>query len=436
MTDIPDKTAILGTVLKDCPDVIWLADRELRIRFVTRSVEAQFGYRAEDLVGNSLARYVSKHSREFISARVKSRMADEDSGIKTGDSLVEIQIVGRNGGLIHAEVSVSPLRNAEGMITGYHGVARNVSDRVRIDEHLRKSERNYRELVERTNSFVIRWTTTGVITFANTHTCEFFGFLPEELSGRHLVGTIVPETESTGQNLNELIAQIGENPAHFRSVEHENMRWDGSRVWIAWANAPSYDSRGNLVEILSVGHDVSERRQREQQLAYLTVYDPMTGLYNRAYFDTELDRLSKGRKFPVTIVIASLDDLQSINDNEGRDAGDLLLMKTTTLLKEGFRVEDLVARTGGDGFAMIFPGLDENQTTDALVRFRQELAEASAEEPAVVMSLGAATARSGAEIQRAQREASAAMAAEKNLHRKKAEQRDRNMAEREGNACQ
>lgn len=422
MTDLADRNSMLRALLDDCPDVLWQADRELRLRFVTKSVESQFGYSQKELIGNSLARYVSKHSREFISARIKNRLADEQSGIKTGNSLVEIQILAKNGGFLHAEVSVNPLRNQEGIILGYQGVARNISDRVRIDEHLRKSERNYRELVERTNSFVIRWTTSGVITFANTHTCEFFGFLPEELSGKPMVGTIVPEVESTGQNLSELITHIGENPELFRTAEYENMRWDGSRVWIAWANAPSYDSRGNLVEILSVGHDVSERRQREQQLAYLTVYDPMTGLYNRAYFDTELDRLSRGRKFPVSIVIASLDDLQSINANEGRDAGDILLMKTARLLKEGFRAEDLIARTGGDGFAMIFPGINEKETTDALVRFRHDLQDASAEEPAVHLSMGAATAHSAAELQKAQREASAAMTAEKDLQKRERDQ--------------
>ncbi len=418
MTETADKTTRLSVLIEDCPDVLWQADRELKLTFVTRSVEAHFGYRVEELLGNSLARYVTRHSREFISSRISSRMADERSGIKTGNTLVDIQILAKSGGMIHAEVSVSPLRNDSGVIIGYQGVARNVSDRIRIDEHLRKSEKNYRELVERTNSFVIRWTTAGIITFANTYTCEYLGFLPEELTGRHLVGTIVPEFESTGQNLAELILQIGERPQLFRNAEFESMRWDGSRVWIAWANATVYDSRGNLLEILSVGHDVSERRQREQQLAYLTVYDPMTGLFNRAYFDTEIDRLAKGRRFPVSIIIASLDDLQVINAKEGRDAGDLLLMKTSRLLKDAFRAEDLIARTGGEGFAVILPDLDEKQTADALLRLRHELVEASTEDPEVRLSVGASTAYSASDLQNVQREAAQAMTADKNIRRK------------------
>jgi len=183
------------------------------------------------------------------------------------------------------------------------------------------------------------------------------------------------------------------------------------------------------IEILSVGHDVSERRQREQQLAYLTVHDPMTGLYNRAYFDTEFERISRGRRFPVSIVIASLDNLQLTNDEQGREQGDLILMKAARLLKEGFRAEDLVSRTGGDGFAILLPGLDEYQTATGLIRFRAAVARASEHPPAVFLCMGAGTAHTGGELIRAQREASAAMAAEKALRKKLREQQEQEQQE-------
>jgi len=424
----PEPCSLYQGLVENSPDVIWQTDRELRFSYLSPAVMNLFGYSPDDLMGRPLSELLTPGSRDFIRSRLSARVADEQSGKKNGHRLLEIQIINKAGVIIPAEVAVAAMYDDAGDLVGFQGVTRNVADRVRIDERVRLSERNYRELVERSNSFILRWTSDGVITFANSYICEFFGFLPEELVGRHLVGTIVPEIESSSQNLRELITEIGANPAQFRTSEHETIRWDGSRVWVAWNNSPAYGERGQL-EILSVGHDVSERRQREQQLAYLTVHDPMTGLYNRAYFDTEFERLSRGRRFPVTVVIASIDNLQSTNDQQGREEGDLVLMKASRLLKEGFRAEDQVSRTGGDGFAILLPGLDEQQTAVGLIRFRAALARASEHPPAVFLCMGASTAHAGAELLRAQREASAAMAAEKALRKKQREQQEKEQKE-------
>ena len=412
-------------LLENCVEVIWQTDLELQISYISPSVTPTLGYTPESLLGSCLLELLTPNSREFAAARLLDRVTAKEAAKQPRYRLLELQCLHASGRIVHAEITSNLVRSADGTPIGFQGAIRDVSDRVRVDDRMWQSERNYRELVERSNSFILRWSTDGIITFANAHTCEVFGFLPEELVGRHLVGSIVPETESTGQDLLSLIAQIGSNPEAFRTIEHENSRWDGSRVWIAWAHAPSYDAKGKLIEILSVGHDVSERRQREQQLAYLTVHDPMTGLYNRAYFDTELERLSRGRRFPVSLVIASLDNLQQTNAQQGREEGDLLLMKTARLLRETFRAEDLVARTGGDGFAIILPGMDEQQTTATLIRFRHELAAASKSSPEVFLCLGAGTAHTASELQRAQREAAAAMSAEKQLREHQREQKSR-----------
>ncbi len=421
----PEPDSLYRSLVENCPDVIWQTDQELRFSYINPAVVGQFGYSSDELIGKPLTELLLPDSKEFVLSRLAARISDELSGKKTGNRLLELQFVVKSGEIVPIEVSVAAIHDDAGDLAGFHGVTRIVSDRARIEERMRLSERNYRELVERSNSFIMRWTSDGIITFVNSHTCEFFGFLPEELVGRHLVGTIVPEIESSSQNLRELISQIGAYPEQFQTSEHETIRWDGSRVWVAWNNSPAFDDNGKM-EILSVGHDVSERRQREQQLAYLTVHDPMTGLYNRAYFDTEFERLSRGRRFPVSIVIASLDNLQQTNDVQGRELGDLILMKAARLLKEGFRVEDLVSRTGGDGFAILLPGLNEQQTAEGLVRFRAAVAKASELHPPVSLCMGAGTANSGSEMMKAQRDASTAMTAEKALRKK---QRDKKAKE-------
>lgn len=404
-------------------DVIWQTDIQLHLVYISPSVTGMLGLVPDDLLGKSLPDLLCAASNAYFSRLMLSRIEEETQGTRFNGQLLELEFTKTGGASLWCEVTINAIRDPLGTLSGFQGVTRDISERVRFEDRLKRSEKGYRELVEQSNSIILRWSTDGMITFANNHACEFFGFLPEELVGRHLLGSIVPEIESSSRNLRSLIEDIAAAPEQFRITDHENMLWDGSRVWIAWANSPSYDHNGNIVEILSVGHDITERIQRERQLSYLTVYDALTGLYNRPFFEAELDRLARGRNFPVSIVIISLDNLMDINEQDGRDEGDLLLMKTTRVLKEAFRSEDLISRSGGEGFAILLPGLEEHMVTSMLVRFRNAAAKASEEHPAIVLSMGAATAKNGDELPRAQRQAALAMSQEKVRNRNKNEQK-------------
>src|SRR5512139_2030934 len=92
-------------------------------------------------------------------------------------------------------------------------------------------ELSYRELVQSANSIVLRWDLEGRITFLNDYGLDFFGYEMAELRGRSVVGTIVPETETSGRDLVRMIAELLAQPDRFVNNENENMRRNGERVW-------------------------------------------------------------------------------------------------------------------------------------------------------------------------------------------------------------
>ena len=124
----------------------------------------------------------------------------------------------------------------------------------------------YRDLVEHAGSIIVCLDTDGRLTFANESAARFFGYERDELLGRPVVGTILPETDSAGRDLRAMMDDLCRHPAAYPSSEHESITRDGRRVWVAWTNAPVYGSDGRLTGVLSTGNDVTDRRYAEEAL--------------------------------------------------------------------------------------------------------------------------------------------------------------------------
>lgn len=131
---------------------------------------------------------------------------------------------------------------------------------------LQESEARYRELVDLANAIILRWDSSGRITFFNEFAQDFFGFSAEEIIGQHVVGTIVPETESTGRDLRPLMDDICKHPEDYRHNVNEDITKSGKRVWVAWSNRVIQDDMGIAIGALSVGSDVTRERELEEEL--------------------------------------------------------------------------------------------------------------------------------------------------------------------------
>jgi diguanylate cyclase (GGDEF)-like protein len=126
----------------------------------------------------------------------------------------------------------------------------------------------------------------------------------------------------------------------------------------------------------------------------------LTGLYNRTYFEEELNRLEKGRKFPISVVTVKVNDLLEINERDGIAAGNELLKQTANILKI-FRTEDVVARIGGDRFAALMPMSDQFIGETVLQRLRTNIEahnKKQHKDEQLNLSLGMATGEKGSSL--------------------------------------
>lgn len=210
------------------------------------------------------------------------------------------------------------------------------------------------------------------------------------------------------------LVYIAEGQTHF-AWEGINRTLDGENLFVSlrWSVLPGYEN--TLAKVIVSIMDITERKQAEEKLFYASTHDALTGLYNRAYFNQELAKLENSRRFPVSVIIVDVDDLKAINDNFGHAAGDHQLRQTAKVLSTVFRVEDTVARIGGDEFAVLLPdtkALTAYQILERVRRMVEDLNKQNGKSP-LNLSSGAATARQGDSLDKALKEADDRMYSEK-----------------------
>lgn len=139
-------------------------------------------------------------------------------------------------------------------------------DRQKTIINLEESEAKYRELVENANSIILRKDPKGKIIFFNEFAEKFFGFSREEVLGKSVIETIVPETDTSGLDQRKMIQEIIESPENYINNENENISKDGKRVWVSWTNKAILDQNGQLKELLCIGNDITNHKKTESEV--------------------------------------------------------------------------------------------------------------------------------------------------------------------------
>ncbi len=127
---------------------------------------------------------------------------------------------------------------------------------------------------------------------------------------------------------------------------------------------------GKVVQIVGSTRDITEQKQAEARIKYLSFYDELTGLFNRAFFEEELRRLDTERQLPLSLILIDVNGLKFVNDAFGHPEGDRILIDTTRIIEESCRREDIVCRWGGDEFIILLPQCGEEDAEKICQRIK------------------------------------------------------------------
>lgn len=235
----------------------------------------------------------------------------------------------------------------------------------------------------------------------NQRTLELFGAASKE----HLLTNLnrVFRDEMGSHFANELIDLWNGTLVYEREGINYSLSGEPINILLNFRIMPGHEQTFDWA-LVSI-QDITARKKAEDYLQYLGTHDVMTGLYNRAYFEETIQKLTIAQTLKVSIVVLDLNYLKRTNDSLGHQAGDKLIRRAAEVLNATFtniNSNYVAARIGGDEFAVILPDKDETETAELLkqIQLLIEINNRYYREPALSISYGAATSQPGMSIEK------------------------------------
>lgn len=204
--------------------------------------------------------------------------------------------------------------------------------------------------------------------------------LPDRAAGR-AIGEVLP-----GRLAARIVRQAKAGGS--RSFEYRQQGSPGTE----WEVRITASGPGECLVIL---RNMTARKEMERRLEFLSLRDGLTGLYNRRYFEDEMRRAGGRRSFPAGIVMCDVDGLKIINDSLGHECGDQLLIAAAGLLRAVFTTNAVVARVGGDEFAVLLTKTSKEAVEEYCRQFRAAVERYNEEHPRLPLSVSVGSAAGG-----------------------------------------
>jgi diguanylate cyclase (GGDEF)-like protein/PAS domain S-box-containing protein len=293
-------------------------------------------------------------------------------------SPLEHRIIRRDGAVIWIRNTLVPHYDASRRVVRYDGLVEDITNRKLAEEALRTSETFLQTIIETEPECVKLLASDGTLLKMNKAGLAMIeADSLEEVRGKCLYPLVTPEYRWAFKKLTE---EVFEGKAG--KLEFEIVGLRGRRLWLETHTVPLRDEKREIIALLGITRDITEKKQIEEQLRILSVTDELTGLYNRRGFFTLAEqqlkvarRLGKG----IFLLSGDLDNLKEINDASGHQKGDQMLTEVAAVLRESFRESDIIARIGGDEF-VVFQMEDADALSEALVIRLQKNIDAHNEE--------------------------------------------------------
>ena len=334
-------------------DFIFILDLVGEIKKANRTALEFVGVSSQDVEGEILWETPWWENDEVSKKKLKSAMGQARVG-KT--ARFECRLIDKNQESYAFDVFIQSVKgngiDESNEITSIIVEARDISGIKAIEEEAEKASKRSNLLLDESPSMLLMLNSQGLIVSCNKFGSNLLGYMDGELIGRNLV-TLYSRTFEV-EDLKAYLENCVNSEEMLQTREISYSTKNGRKVWI--------NERVRKIEehdqYFLVCENITERYELSKELNYRASHDYLTGLKNRLFFESQLDKTLKEiekSKTPCCLMYLDMDKFKIINDTCGHHAGDEVLRQIATILTDSVPATSMVARLGGDEFAIILP---------------------------------------------------------------------------------
>ncbi|PWB58415.1 MAG: diguanylate cyclase [Nitrosomonadales bacterium] len=263
--------SLLSAIADSSEDAIFALDLEGRFILLNRTVERGTGKLAQEILGRNEAAI-------FPPETAHRQMADNRRVIDSGTTVDFEEVVPLSFGERVVLTSKSPLRDESGKVIGLLGISRDITERKRMEEALRRERDRSQRYLDTVQTLIVALDAEGRITMINSAGCQLLGYTQAELLGRQWFEHCLPQPEGMEKVYSVFRRIMDSDLEHAEFFENPVLCRDGRQRLIAWHNACLTNEAGEIIGTLSSGEDITERKQaeaalRESEARYRSVVD-------------------------------------------------------------------------------------------------------------------------------------------------------------------
>ena len=359
-------------------DVIFNLDKQGCIRYISPAIQVLLDYTPEEMIGKSFDSYIYPNDLDIVQKVFESNMMGNDES-------VVIRIIDKSDKVYHVRISTNLIQeDEEAMVLGVMTDVTEQQQALNILDSFWEHSPNPISIFDK----------KGKIIRISKSSAAIFGTSPELLEGREIPDVFPFSVAQEMMGRLQAICDSKESQSYTDSIFFND---EANGYYESWLFPISNEEDTDLVGMVAL--DITDRKQTEERLNYLSFHDPITGLHNRTYYERELKRLDNGNDYPISVISLDADGLKIVNDTMGHSMGDEFLKNLGQTLKRSLRDSDILARVGGDEFIVFLPDTDKPTAERIVERIRKNIILHNQENQTLPLrvSLGLETAESRAD---------------------------------------